>query len=260
MKQLTTSILLLACLILPVGCLAQADDEDLAELFNVRGVTGTIIITSLDGRTSYVYNETRTREQFLPASTFKILNTLIALQEGAIRDEQEILKWDGTDKGRPEWNRDQSMASAFPASCVWFYQELAWRVGDRKYRQYLRRLKYGNRKTGPDVTTFWLEGDLRISAVEQIAFLKKLVKEELPFSKDHMQVLKRIMTAEQTPLYSLKAKTGSTGRNGIGWYVGYIETKGNTWVFALNLDTVKPGDEKYRQEITREALKIKGVL
>lgn len=260
MKRLSTSILLLAGMILSTSCLAQADDEDLAGLFSVRGVAGTIIITSLDGGTSYVYNETRSREQFLPASTFKMLNTLIALQEGAIRDEQEILKWDGTDKGRPEWNRDQSMASAFPASCVWFYQELARRVGDRKYQQYLRRLKYGNRKTGPDVTTFWLEGDLRISAVEQIAFMKKLVKEELPFSKGHMQVLKKLMTVEETSRYSLKAKTGWTGRNGIGWYVGYVETKGNTWLFAMNLDTVKLGDEKYRQEITREALKLKGIL
>jgi beta-lactamase class D len=152
------------------------------------------------------------------------------------------------------------MALAFRVSCVWFYQELARRIGERKYLQYLRRLKYGNRRTGSDVTTFWLEGDLRISAVEQIAFLKKLVKEELPFSKEHLRILKKIMIVEQTSLYTLNAKTGWTGRNGIGWYVGYIEAKGTIWLFAMNLDTVNAGDEKYRQEITREALKLKGIL
>jgi beta-lactamase class D len=222
--------------------------------------TGTIVISSLDGKTAYVHNDARAAERFLPASTFKIPNTLIALEEGAVRDEGEIIKWDGKDKGRPEWNKDQSLATAFPASCVWFYQELAKRVGDGTYRRYLSRMKYGNSRTGPDVTTFWLNGDLRISAREQIAFLKKLVREDLPFKKAHLQTLKKIMTVEETPAYTLRAKTGWTGANGIGWYVGYVETKGTTWLFAMNLDTVTPESMKYRQEITREALKLKGLL
>ncbi len=153
---------------------AQAEDVGLKELFQSRKVEGTIVISSLDGATEYLSNKARSEKRFLPASTFKIPNTLIALDEGVVANAQEIFKWDGEDKGWAAWNKDQSIESAFPISCVWFYQELAKRVGNTTYLSHLEKLEYGNQMTGPNITTFWLEGDLRISAQEQIAFLKKL--------------------------------------------------------------------------------------
>ena len=153
----------------------RAEDADLAALFQQRGVQGALVLRSLDGKTQYVYNTSRAEERFLPASTFKILNTLIALEEGAIQDEREVIEWDGTDKGWEPWNADQTLATAFPLSCVWFYQALAKRVGNEAYLEQLQRVAYGNTQTGPDVTTFWLEGDLRISAMEQIELLTRLL-------------------------------------------------------------------------------------
>ena len=149
------------------------DDPDLARLFHDRGVEGTIVISSLDGATEFVHNRERSETRFTPASTFKIPNTLIALEAGAIEDENEIIAWDGQEKGSPLWNKDQSLSTAFPLTCVWFYQKLAERVGDRRYREYLSLFGYGNEKTGPDVTTFWLDGDLEISVREQIRFLNR---------------------------------------------------------------------------------------
>ena len=232
------------------------------KLFNERNVKGTIIISSLNGQTEYVYDETRVKKRFLPASTFKIPNTLIALDERAVVHEKEIIEWDGKDKGWSPWNKDHSLESAFPVSCVWFYQELAQRVGNTSYLDHFDRLNYGNKQTGDELTTFWLDGDLRISAREQVDFLKKLYRGELPYDKKHIELLKKMMIVEKKAHYILRAKTGWAMRikNQHGWYVGYVETENDIWFFALNLDIKNKNDAAYRKEITMEALKIKAIL
>ncbi|MCI5139195.1 MAG: class D beta-lactamase, partial [Candidatus Electrothrix sp. AR1] len=165
-------------------------------------------------------------------------------------------------KGWSSWNRDQSLETAFPISCVWFYQELAKRVGNSKYLSHLDTLDYGNMRTGPDVTTFWLEGDLKISAREQIDFLKKLYKNQLPYEGKYLETLKRIMVVDKTPQYVIRAKTGWAMRikHQIGWYVGYVETSGQVWFFATNIDIESKIDATYRKEITMEALTLEGII
>jgi len=158
LKSFILTSLLLVAFNLGDG-ISYADDSALAKLFEDRGVIGTIVISSLDGRIEYVHDSVRSETRFVPASTFKILNTLIALQEGVVKDEKEVIKWDGKDKGLMEWNKDQTIETAFPTSCVWFYQELARRIGREKYAIHLKRLEYGNEKAGPEVTSFWLEGN-----------------------------------------------------------------------------------------------------
>lgn len=241
---------------------SSADDSDLVKLFQDRGVEGTIIISSLDGKRNYVHNSLRSETRFTPASTFKIPNTLIALEEGAVKNEKDVIKWNGTDKGVDAWNRDQTLETAFPVSCVWFYQELAKRVGNQKYLAYLKKLGYGNEMTGPEVTTFWLEGDLKISAKEQVSFLKKLYTESLPYSKGNIKLLKKIMIVEENPQFTIRAKTGWAMRTDPqqGWYVGYVETKRDIWFFATNIEIRKKGDDAFRKEITMAALKSKGIL
>ena len=138
-----------ALLVFAIVASAYGEDSELANLFKERNLRGTIVIQSFDGAKTYICNDERANTRFVPASTFKIPNTLIALEEGAVSDEKEIIKWDGDDKGLPVWNKDQSIETAFPSSCIWFYQELAKRVGKDKYRSYLGKTKYGNEQAGP---------------------------------------------------------------------------------------------------------------
>ncbi len=255
------TILILIFIFLSAG-IVNAEDSGLEKLFSERNLEGTIVISSLDGMTEYLYNKNRSEKRFLPASTFKIPNTLIALDEGAIANEKEIIKWDGEDKGWDLWNKDQSLETAFPISCVWCYQELAKRVGNSEYLSHLDKMHYGNKMTGADVTTFWLEGDLKISAREQIDFLKKLYNDQLPYKKEHLTILKKIMVVDETPQYVLRAKTGWTMRikHQIGWYVGYVEKSGQVWFFATNIDIKNKSDSNYRKEIAMEALQAKGII
>lgn len=238
------------------------DDATLQNLFKTYNVEGTMLIESLDGKERYVYNEQRAKAKLSPASTFKIPNTLIALQEGVI-DANSLILWDGVERSIPSWNQDQNLSLAFKRSCVWCYQTFARSIGLGKYTSYLQALHYGNAKTGNDVEHFWLDGELRISAYEQVDFLKKLYASALPFSQTHLDTLKTIMIDEQTATYTLRAKTGWAVPNNAehhGWYVGYVESQQGVYFFATNLITPKSDVLPLRKTMSLEALRAKGIL
>lgn len=247
-------VILLISLILN---LAIAQDNDLTSIFDKSKLNGTIVISTLNDDVKYIYNEQRAIKRYIPASTFKIINTLIALEEKVIKDENEIIKWDGKVRSYSSWNKDQTLQSAISVSCIWCYQKFAQEIGNDKYLTYLKNINYGNHKTGSKVTTFWLDGDIKISATEQIEFLKKLYKNELPFKQQYINITKKILTVEKTENYIIKAKTGFSGK--IGWYVGYVETKNGVWFFALNAD-VSEDTLKYRKQIVMEALRRKNII
>lgn len=251
----------LLCFILLVPFQAWAEDVEFAKLFSNAGITGTIVISPINEGKTFVHNDLRASRRFTAASTFKILNTLISLEENAI-SVSDTLKWDGISREIPEWNRDQTLESAFRSSCVWCFQELARRVGAAKYKHYLATSAYGELHEPFGETTFWLDGSLKISAIEQVKFLKKVYRRSLPFKDSSYNSLRQIMLVEQNSEYALRAKTGWATKSNppIGWYVGYIETRKGTWFFAMNMDTPDQSVLPLRQEITREALRVKGII
>ena len=194
------------------------------------------------------------------ASTFKILNTLIGLETGAISGQGSEFKWDGTRHEISDWNHDQTLASAFKVSCVWCYQQLATSVGADTYRKYLQLAGYGPLREPFDLTRFWLDGSLQVSAEEQIALLRKLYQRSLPFSTRSYDTLRQVMLAEQGTGYRLYAKTGwaASQQPQTGWYVGYVENGSEVWLFAGNIDIDNASQLPLRQALTLEALRLKG--
>ena len=193
------------------------------------------------------YNEARCRERFSPFSTFKIPNSLIGLDTGVITDAEFLIKWD--EKKYPAhsqdtlpfsaWWQDQTLRTAFKRSVVWYYRELALRVGEKRMKEYVQKLHYGNEDATGPLNNFWLNSSLKISADEQVDFLKRFYKEELPVSKRSTAIVKEIMTLEETPDYKLSGKTGGgpLGENRfLGWFVGYVETRDNTYFFATEIE------------------------
>lgn len=194
---------------------------------------GTAVIIDLNSSTKTVYG-THADERVNPCSTFKILNSMIALDSGVVRDENETIKWDGVVRGYPAWNQDHSMRSAISVSVVWFYQEMARRVGAERMARIVAQAHYGNGDTSRTLTDFWLGGgSLLISPYEEAGFLKALVEEKLPFSKRSMRTAKDIITLRKDKQSILAGKTGSC--NGIGWFVGFIERDDDTQVFAFQI-------------------------
>ena len=254
-------ILSLLCFVLLVPFQAWAEDVEFAKLFSSVGVTGTIVISPINEEKTFVHDDVRASHRFPTASTFKILNTLVSLEEDVL-SVNDTLKWDGISREIPEWNRDQTLESAFRSSCVWYFQELARRVGAAKYKHYLAASAYGELHEPFNETTFWLDGSLKISAIEQVEFLKKIYRRSLPFKDSSYNSLRQIMLVEQNSEHAICAKTGWATKSDppIGWYVGYVETRKGTWFFAMNMDAPDQSVLPLRQKITREALRMKGIV
>ena len=231
--------------------------KDWQKYFDAAGVTGGVLVYDFQ-KNKYLTNDAaRARKEFIPASTSKIIHSLIFLETGALKDENEIIKWDGVVRSRPEWNQDHNLHSALKVSAVWFYVESSKRVGEAKMQHYYNMANYGNRKINDFGKDYWNFGDLRITPREQIAFLRHLYQNRVPFSSRSVDTVKDILIAEKTDKYVLRAKTGwSTAFSpNVGWYIGYVTRGADVYFFATELDLKTERDAPKRIEITRNVLR-----
>lgn len=230
-------------------------DQDLSDIF--KGYDGTLVVYDVESQEYLRVHPARADRRYEPASTFKILNSLIALETGVVEDENELIPWDGTVYDTPEWNRDQTLRSAIRDSVVWAYQELASRIGRARMREYVDRVGYGNSDISGPLDYFWLDGGLRISANEQVEFLKRLYAGDLPFSDRTMAIVRKILVREQTPAYTLSGKTGS-GRietGWVGWFAGHVQTPAGAYIVAVNITS--PSDDA--SGAVAQAIAMKGL-
>ncbi|MBD1843395.1 class D beta-lactamase [Cyanobacteria bacterium FACHB-63] len=235
--------------------------------FQDLGVEGSILIYDSKRDRGFQHNPERNTTAFLPASTFKILNSLIALETGVISDEIAVLTWDGVPRKFPAWNRDLNMREAIKLSAIWFYQVLARRVGHDRMQHWVSQVGYGNQTIGSpnDIDQFWLQGELRITPQQQIQFLRRLYQNDLPFSERSISIVKDILVMERTPDYTITGKTGWAGvaddvTPKIGWYVGYLEKGEDVYFFATNIEIRTDQDATARIELTRLCFQDLAVL
>lgn len=206
--------------------------------FEAREVPGTFVLfePALDRYSTC--DEARARERFLPAATFDIAGAVIGLETGAIACETEVFPWDGNPRFRVALERDHTLATAMRDNADWMFQEAARRTGKARMREWLERLEYGNRDMAGGVDLFWLQGGLRVSAVEQVRLLHRLSESRLPATHRAQRLVRNAMVAEKTRDYTLYAKWGSSGRTRepVDWWIGWIERKGRPLAyFATNL-------------------------
>jgi beta-lactamase class D len=239
------------------------DDKDIAEILHQNNATGTVIIAS-QNHIEYIFNQNRAKSLLSPASTFKIPNSIIALETGTIKDQNEIIKWDKKQYDIETWNQDQTLKTAFKYSCLPAYQYIANKIGIKNYNIFLKRLQYGTYSINQNnLRDFWLKDKgLYISPLDQIHFLQKLYAKKLPISERTYGILKDVMLAENEKDYQIYAKTGAATENwqGHGWYVGYVIAKGKPWFFATNIDIKNYDDLPKRINITKEILHKKQII
>lgn len=239
-----------------------AQSVDLGRSFKELGIDGSIAIYDKNNNQFYEHNASRNTTAFFPASTFKIFNALVALETGVIRDDIAVLTWDGIEREVPAWNRDTNLRQAFKDSTVWFYQVLARKVGHERMQGFIDQVGYGNRQIGKQIDRFWLEGPLQITPKQEIEFLQRFERNDLPFSQRTLDLVKDIMIVERTPNYTLRGKTGwiTSVNPNIGWFVGYLQQKDNVYFFATNINMPSANDAAKRIEITRRSFKALGLL
>ena len=219
--------------------------EDLARHFADEGTAGTFVGYKTDDYLIIASDKDRSGQAMLPASTFKIPNSVIALETGVVGDpDKDVFKWDGVVRSIEGWNRDHTMRSAIAASAVPVYQEIARRIGAERMQKYVDLFEYGNRDIGGGIDQFWLTGKLRIDPVQQIDFVDRLRRGALPVSKRSQELVRDILPVTKSGDAVIRAKTGlvgaEAGKPSLGWLVGWAEKAGASTVFALNIDVREP--------------------
>jgi beta-lactamase class D len=239
--------------------------DALAKHFADEGTVGTFVGYMTDDYLIIASDTDRSGQPFLPASTFKIPNSLIALETGVVEDpDKDVFKWDGIKRDIEAWNRDHTMRSAIAASAVPVYQEIARRIGAERMQQYVDLLDYGNHNIGGGIDQFWLTGDLRIDPIRQIDFVDRLRRGVLPVSKRSQDLVRDILPVTKAGDAIIRAKTGvvgaQNGRPPLGWLVGWAEKGSTQTVFALNIDVREPRHVAARMTLAQACLTDIGAI
>jgi beta-lactamase class D len=205
--------------------------------FDARGVKGTFVLFEPMLDRYRVLDPLRAERRQLPGATFDIATALVGLELGAVADEREVFAWDGRPKPVAAWERDHDLASGMRDGAAWMFQEVARRIGRVGMREWLDRLEYGNRDMSGGIELFWLQGGLRVSAMEQVRFLHRLAEGRLPMTQRAQRLVRATLVAERTRDRTLYARAAlvPTGREAVAWWSGWIERKGRPLAyFAMN--------------------------
>jgi len=257
-------------LVVSYGIVA-AHAQDLSGFF--KDIDGAFVVYDMKNDRYVRHNKRRCQQRFSPKSTFKIPNSLIGLETGVIRDAEFVIQWD-RQKYPPQanwneepfvhWGKDQTLRSAIKYSVLWYYRELALRAGSQQMKRYVTAFDYGNEDASGRVDDFWLNNVLKISADEQVEFLKAFYNGRLPVSKRSTEIVKDILVLEKESTYQLSGKTGGGPiAEGVyvGWFVGYLESNGNVYFFATNMEAASYAEIRSKRiELTKQILKALGYL
>lgn len=244
-------------------------DDSLKAIFDEYKADGCFALLDNGTGEFTIYNLARYRDSaFLPASTFKIVNSLIGLQSGVISSDSMVIPWDGVTRPMEAWNQDLDMYHAFRVSSVPYYQEVARRIGKDSMEAWLNRIPYGAHRSNDTVRittvidSFWLDNSLTVTPDQQLGLMKNLYFDQLPhFFKVNQETVKRAMLMEDKPEYRLGYKTGWSGwmpetERHIGWVLGWVEENNHPYFFVLNLQS---SDRNFNMVEARMGI-LKGIL
>jgi beta-lactamase class D len=241
-------------------------DNSLKKYFDENKVDGCFALMDNGTGKFTIYNLARYRDSsYLPASTFKIVNSLVGLQTGKITNDSMVIKWDGVKRRVDDWNQDLTMFKAFRVSALPYYQEVARRIGKDTMQFWLDSLKYGTAKIKTAIDTFWLDNSLKITPDEELGLVKRLYFNQLPFFKSYQEMVKRAMLFEDNSNYRLGYKTGwgfTEKAHALGWITGWIEENNHVYFFVLNIESPDHDFDMWtvRMKMLKDILKQLGFL
>jgi beta-lactamase class D len=240
-------------------------EEQLAAPLAPLGLTGVIAWKEHGEAAVHCSERAGCEARTVPASTFKIANALIALDAGLVAGPEESFPWDGVRRSLEGWNRDHTLRSAFEASSLPVFQGIARRVGLDRFRSKLAQFSYGNGQIGEKVDTFWLDGPLGISPIEQLAFLERLEGKALPVREEAREGVRDILVRERRGDAVLRGKTGWAAPGSpdeLGWFVGYASQGPRVVYVAVRVKRLPGTDDKAffqgRMEAAKRTLEALG--
>ncbi len=238
---------------------------DLSSWFS--GYEGSFVLYDLNGDTWKVYDMEQATLRTAPNSTYKIYDALFGLEEGVIAPDDSFMAWDGTNHPFEAWNGNQDLLSAMRASVNWYFEEIDRQIGGAAIQDYIRKIGYGNETVNADLSAYWMQGDLKISPVEQVELLTALHDNRFGFSTENINTVKNSICLFSSGNFSSEGKNfyGKTGTGRVdgqdvnGWFVGYVESADNTYFFAANIQAAENATGSKAAEISLSILSHMGI-
>lgn len=237
----------------------RVDYEDLSSYFH--GYEGSFVLYDMKADHFSIYNKKNSELRVSPDSTYKIYSALFALESNIITKENSMITWNGELYPYAAWNKNQTLNTAMKSSVNWYFQELDKRLDQKRVQAYLKQIGYGNEIISGD--QFWMESSLKISPVEQVLLLTSLYTNQFGFKNENIQTVKDTIKLEERDGAILSGKTGTGSvnyKNVNGWFIGYVESKGNTYFFATNIQNEDHSSGRTAAQITLSILKKKDIL
>ena len=238
----------------------KIDLSDLSAYFN--GYEGSFVLYDLKNDTWSIYDMEHATLRTAPNSTYKIYDALFGLEEGIITPKDSFMAWNGADYPFEAWNADQNLYSAMQSSVNWYFQEIDGQLGTSALRSYIKEIGYGNEIINSDLSSYWMQSELKISPVEQVELLTDLYNNDFGFSPENVNAVKDSICLFASENESFYGKTG-TGRINDkdinGWFIGYIETADSTYFFATNIQSTENATGSNASEISFSVLSDMGI-
>lgn len=234
--------------------------EDLGKYFG--GYKGSFVLYDMQSEQYNIYNKSKSELRVSPDSTYKIYIALFALESDIITGDNSAIKWDGIKYPYDAWNTDQNLFTAMKKSVNWYFQELDRRINGRDIQAFLEQIGYGNGNLSGGPGEYWLESSLKISPVEQVRLLRDLYTNQFGFKEKNIQIVKNAIKLETRDGAILSGKTGTGtvhNKNTNGWFIGFVEVKGNIYFFATNIQSKDNSNGSKAAEITLSILRDKGI-
>lgn len=233
---------------------------DLSAYFN--GYEGSFVLYDLNNDAWIIYDMDHATLRTAPNSTYKIYDALFGLEEGIITPKDSFMAWNGANYPFEAWNADQDLYSAMQSSVNWYFQEIDGQLGTSALRSYIKEIGYGNENINSDLSSYWMQSELKISPVEQVELLTDLYNNDFGFTQENVNAVKDsicLFSSENESFYG-KTGTGRINDNDInGWFIGYIENADSTYFFATNIQSTENATGSNASEISFSVLSDMGI-
>ena len=249
--------ILFAIVLLMGGCKNKTCYEtrsDFGKYYSQYQLSGSFVLYDLRRDKYIYYNQAQAHQAYPPGATFKLFLSLVGFETGNIKSEGN----EPIDQAKASWMPEHDRRSQYQNSTVYYYDDLTRKIGAPEIKTWMDKVSYGNADTTGGIPGFWQTGGLKINSDQQIEFLRKLHDHKLPFSSVNMDKVNAMLAMKDTTGYSLKGKTGWAEQENqdIGWFVGYVETKDDTFFFANCIQSSDPGNPYFENARTDIVFKI----
>ena len=237
----------------------KAEEEDVEPVITevdwsdyFEGIHGAAVIYTPTDHRYHIYNQELATTRRSPCSTFKIISSFIALENGIIEPDHSTRIWSGEAFWNENWNRDLDFYDAFQSSCVWYFREVIDEIGSDLMQDELSKLQYGNcdisdwsgelntNNSNTALNGFWLESSLLISPKEQTEAMERIFGDNQTDSEATQNQLKQVMLLSECndSTSSIYGKTGMGSRDGTAvdaWFTGFADRDEKRIYFCVYL-------------------------